>query len=83
MAAEHPLTRHRLQHLEKLLGRGTSYTTRERELILSGAVPEWVFRATRLEGELGERSKKAADALEKLFRDVWPKVATPEDDRGH
>lgn len=71
---------HRLRELEKTYGKGLTYTLRERNFILSGVVPEWVFRGVRVAEtkEQEGRCKILANELVKLHREIFPEERTIE-----
>lgn len=65
----------RITELEKQLGTGATYGPKEREEILSGVVPEWVFRCrVALKDADKVWAEKLIDGLRKAREQLWPKV---------
>ena len=73
----HVLTR--IAELEQQLGRGATYGTKEREHILAGTVPEWLYRARLLlDGADKEWAEKLINGLTRARDQLWPKVRFSE-----
>jgi hypothetical protein len=67
----------RIDRLEQAFGKNPNGTlsSRERELVLEGVIPAWVFAGREgLRGELQERCRKAATVLEQLHDLVEPEL---------
>lgn len=61
--------------LEKKLGTGATYGSKEREEILAGVIPEWVLRCRVVLKDADKVwAEKLIDGLRKAREQLWPKV---------
>lgn len=66
----------RISALERHFGKGATYDSRERGLILEGVVPEWLLRARKLlKGREAQNAAELAETLALLHRRVWARIA--------
>jgi hypothetical protein len=71
------LIEQKLRDLEKILGKGESFSPTERNLVLRHGCPPWLVLGSKFaKGKLAERCENALEALSKLYDDVIP--ALPE-----
>lgn len=65
----------RIDQIERAFGTGETLAPRERELVLEGTLPVWLYAGARgLHGELGDRCRKALTVLEGLHDQVEPEL---------
>jgi len=73
----------RADELDKKYGRGPTYGPHDRELILSGTVPEWLLRGAKLcPPELAERCRQLVASLERAHAIVMPLVTDKPGEAG-
>lgn len=66
---------------EQRFGKGETYSSEERHLILERVVPEFVFRGARFgDGETKKRCEKAIEALKELHRRVVVEIPVGAED---
>lgn len=68
----------KLAELERVLGKGPTFTPTERNLVLKHGVPPWLVLGAKLgSGAVAERCNRAIDHLSKLYDDVRAALPKP------